>query len=87
MARKGTCKTRGLGQRMPKEDRRSQRHRQRQDIVQWAAEVNKQHQATNEQLQGQLQEHLEDARVPPVSDEQGPTYLPDGRKGENSIFK
>jgi len=72
-------KRRFLGQRMPKEEKRNQRYSQRQDIVQWAAEVNNERQENIQQ--GQLQEEIQDARVPPVSDDQGPTYLPDGRNG------
>ena len=72
-------KRRCLGQRMPKEERRNKRNQQRQDIVQWAAEVNSERQENLQQ--GQLQDEIQDARVPPVSDDQGPTYLPDGRNG------
>ena len=64
---------------MPKEERRNKRNQQRQDIVQWAAEVNSERQENLQQ--GQLQDEIQDARVPPVSDDQGPTYLPDGRNG------
>ena len=64
---------------MPKEERRNKRNQQRQDIVQWAAEVNNERQENLQQ--GQLQDEIQDARVPPVSDDQGPTYLPDGRNG------
>ena len=79
-----THKRRCLDQRMPKEERGNQRHRRRQDIVQWAAEVNNERQKNNQQ--GQLQEEIQDARVPPVSDDQGPTYLPDGRNGSLLFF-
>lgn len=72
-------KRRCLGQRMPKEERGNKRNSQRQDIVQWAAEVNNERQENVQQ--GQLQDEIQDARVPPVSDDQGPTYLPDGRNG------
>ena len=86
MARKWTTprKTRVLGQRMPPKGGSNQRNaRQRQDIVQWAAEVNNQGQQ-NSNEQGQLQE----TRVPPISDgaEQGPTFLPDGRNGDFDFY-
>jgi hypothetical protein len=68
---------------MPKEERGNKRNQQQQDIVQWAVEVN--NECQDNLQQGQLQDEIQDARVPPVSDDQGPTYLPDGRNGWISI--